>query len=161
MQIYIYLKFVNFIYNIFINYDLLKYQSILFLKKKKIKILMSIFMYIHLHICTNMLFRLKTNILIPKFYPKQKIRTPPPVATLSPFSLLFHNCLIGITILTVLPFTSFCTVATLSPFLHTLFKVLEFWVAVTVEVLFMLDVGVTNFIHIHEPTHYPPYLDKS
>ena len=82
---YIYLKVVNFIYNIFINYDLLKYQSILFLKKKKIKILISIFMYIHLHICTICYLDSKTNILIPKFDPKQKIRTPPPVATLYPF----------------------------------------------------------------------------
>ena len=23
------------------------------------------------------------------------------------------------------------------------------------------EVGVANFIHIHEPTHYPPYLGKS
>ena len=46
---YIYLKVVNFIYNIFINYDLLKYQSILFLKKKKN---INVYIYvIHLHIC--------------------------------------------------------------------------------------------------------------
>ena len=36
---YIYLKVVNFIYNIFINYD---YSSI--------KILMFIFVYVHLHV---------------------------------------------------------------------------------------------------------------
>ena len=82
---YIYLKIVNFMYNIFINYDLLKYQSILFLKKKKYQ---NINVYIYVYTFTYMydiLFRLKTNILILKFDPKQKIRTPPPVATLSPF----------------------------------------------------------------------------
>ena len=71
---YIYLKVVNFIYNIFINYDLLKYQSILFLKKKKNQ---NINVYIYVYTFTymyDMLFRLKTNILIPKFDPKQKIR---------------------------------------------------------------------------------------
>ena len=56
-----------------------------FSKKKKNQ---NINVYIYVYTFTymfDMLFRLNTNILIPKFDPKQKIRTPPPVATLSPF----------------------------------------------------------------------------
>ena len=54
-----------------------------FSKKKYQNINVYIYVYTFTYMYY-MLFRLKTNILIPKFDPKQKIRTPPPVATLSP-----------------------------------------------------------------------------
>ena len=56
-----------------------------FSKKKKyqnINVYIYVYKFIYMY---NILSRFKTNILIPKFYPKQKIQTPPPVATLSPF----------------------------------------------------------------------------
>ena len=58
---YTYVKVVNFIYNIFINYDLLKYQNI------NIYICICVFMYV----CDGLSW-LKTNILITKFGPPNK-----------------------------------------------------------------------------------------